>query len=87
MGRMALTNYLGATVLFLVLGPLLGIDDVADVPQIVGLTIGILAVQALWSRWWLARFGYGPAEWVWRCATWLQRAPLRRRPAPAPSPT
>ncbi|GIF76421.1 DUF418 domain-containing protein [Asanoa siamensis] len=77
MGRMALTNYLSATVLFLVFGPLLGIDSPADWPRIVGLTIGILAVQALWSAWWLRRFRYGPAEWAWRCLTWWRRAPIR----------
>ncbi|MGP4015007.1 DUF418 domain-containing protein [Saccharopolyspora sp. 5N708] len=23
----------------------------------------------MWSRWWLARFRYGPLEWAWRCVT------------------
>jgi uncharacterized protein len=78
MGRMALTNYLTATVLFLALGPLLGIDTLADGPAIAGLTVGILAVQATGSRWWLARFRYGPVEWAWRCLTWWRIAPLRR---------
>ena len=87
MGRMALTNYLSATVLFLALGPLLGIDDVDDVPQIVGLTVGILAAQAVASRWWLAHYQYGPAEWAWRCLTWWRRAPLRKAsPTPAAAP-
>ncbi|WP_263399834.1 DUF418 domain-containing protein [Saccharopolyspora pogona] len=27
---------------------------------------------------WLARFRYGPLEWVWRCATWWSIVPLRR---------
>lgn len=78
MGRMALTNYLTATLLFLTVGPLLGIDSLADGPAIAGLTVGILALQAVWSRWWLARFRFGPVEWVWRCLTWWRRAPLRR---------
>lgn len=78
MGRMALTNYLTATILFVVLGPLLGIDSLDDGPAIAGLTVGILAVQAAWSRWWLDRFRYGPVEWAWRCATWWRIAPLRR---------
>ena len=78
MGRMALTNYLSATVLFLVAGPLLGIDSTADLPAIVGLTVGIIVVQAVWSAWWLRRFRYGPAEWAWRCLTWWRRAPIRR---------
>jgi uncharacterized protein len=79
MGRMALTNYLSATVIFLVVGPLLGIDSTADLPQIVGLTLGIIAVQAVWSARWLRRFQYGPAEWAWRCLTWWQRARLTGR--------
>ena len=78
MGRMALTNYLTATVLFLTIGPLLGIDSLDDGGAIAGLTIGILAVQAAWSALWLRRFRYGPVEWVWRCLTWGRRAPFAR---------
>ncbi|WP_328473001.1 DUF418 domain-containing protein [Actinoplanes sp. NBC_00393] len=78
MGRMALTNYLSATVLFLLAGPLLGIGSVRDLPAIVGLTVAIIVLQAVWSVLWLRRFRYGPAEWVWRCLTWWQRAPIRR---------
>ncbi|MBG0566032.1 DUF418 domain-containing protein [Actinoplanes aureus] len=77
MGRMALTNYLTATALFLVAGPLLGIDSTGDLPAIVGLTIGIIVVQAVWSVVWLRRFRYGPAEWAWRCLTWWRLAPIR----------
>lgn len=78
MGRMALTNYLSATVLFLLGGLLLGIDGPEDLALVVGLAIAILMVQAAWSRLWLRRFRYGPVEWLWRCATWLRRAPIRR---------
>jgi uncharacterized protein len=78
MGRMALTNYLSATALFLVAGPLLGIDSTADRPAIIGLTIGIVVIQAVWSALWLRWFRYGPAEWAWRCLTWWRRAPIRR---------
>jgi uncharacterized protein len=81
MGRMALTNYLSATVLFLVLGPLLGIDSTDDIAMIVLLTVGILAVQAVWSTLWLRSFRYGPMEWLWRCLTWWRRAPIRGRAA------
>lgn len=78
MGRMALTNYLLATALILGLSPLLGIDHVSDWPAIVGLTVGIIVVEAVWSRLWLARFRFGPAEWLWRCATWWTVTPIRR---------
>lgn len=78
MGRMALTNYLSATILFLALGPLLSIDSTDDLPAIVGLTVGILILQAAWSRLWMLRFRCGPAEWAWRCLTWWRWAPIRR---------
>ncbi|WP_433221901.1 DUF418 domain-containing protein [Dactylosporangium sp. CS-047395] len=82
MGRMVLTNYLSATVLFLLIGPLLGIDSTDDLFHFIGQTVGILAVRAVWSTLWLRTFRYGPAEWAWRCATWWQRAPIHH-PAPA----
>ena len=83
MGRMALTNYLSATVLLLVVGGVfLRIDSYDDTVAMVSLIVGILVVQAVWSRLWLARFRYGPVEWAWRCLTWWQWAPLRR-PVPA----
>jgi uncharacterized protein len=31
-----------------------------------------------WSRPWLARYRFGPLEWVWRCLTYWRRFPLRR---------
>ena len=30
----------------------------------------LLIVQSLLSRWWLARFGQGPLERLWRWAAW-----------------
>lgn len=78
MGRMALTNYLTATALFLIAGPPIGIDSAEDLPRIVALTIGILLVQAVWSRVWLRYFRYGPSEWLWRCLTWWQLASICR---------
>lgn len=43
-----------------------------DLPAIVGLTVGILVVQAVRGRPWPAAFAHGPVEWVWTIA------PLRR---------
>jgi len=37
------------------------------------------------SHWWLARFRFGPAEWVWRSLTYGKAHPLRRLPEPEPS--
>jgi uncharacterized protein len=36
------------------------------------------ALLLLWSKPWLARFRFGPLEWLWRCLTYWQVFPLRR---------
>ncbi|HEU5470931.1 MAG TPA: DUF418 domain-containing protein [Actinophytocola sp.] len=78
MGRLALTNYLTATVLFVTLGSALGLRGSAEWGTAALLGVGILAVQAVWSPVWLRRFGYGPLEWAWRTVTYRRRIPLRR---------
>ena len=77
MGRMALTNYLGATALMLLIGPAIGIDSYQDVGLIIALTVGINLAQMVASAVWLRYFRYGPMEWAWRCLTWWRVAPIR----------
>lgn len=49
-----------------------------------GLSLAIFAAQILVSSWWLRRFRYGPAEWLWRSLTYGIRQPMRLSvPAPA----
>ena len=36
------------------------------------------AVMLGWSKPWLARFRYGPLEWLWRCLTYGRLFPLRK---------
>jgi uncharacterized protein len=36
---------------------------------VMGCVAAIYGVQLLWSRWWMARFAYGPAEWLLRAVT------------------
>jgi len=79
LGRMALTNYLTATVLFVTFDELLGLRW-SDRWGTVGLLgAAILLVQAIWSPVWLRHFGYGPLEWMWRAITYRRRIPIRRR--------
>lgn len=78
LGRMALTNYLGATVLVLGLAPLIGLPGTERYPMVLVLAGAILLVQVLFSRWWLGRFAYGPVEWLWRTVSWWAPVPLRR---------
>ncbi|MEV7807124.1 DUF418 domain-containing protein [Microbispora sp. NPDC088329] len=74
LGRMALTNYLTATVLVLLVARASGGSAETWSSGRVALTsAAILAVQWLWSALWLRRHRYGPLEWLWRWATWARR--------------
>ncbi|MGW5689086.1 DUF418 domain-containing protein [Nonomuraea sp. NPDC003754] len=78
LGRMALTNYLTATLLVLVTARLIGSSpDGWTSAMVVAIAGAILAVQWLWSTLWLRRYRQGPLEWLWRWATWARRPPLR----------
>jgi uncharacterized protein len=84
-GQMALTNYLtqnlvGTWVFF---GHGLGWwGQVGRFEQAL-FVFGVFAAQLVASRWWMANFRFGPAEWVWRALTYLKLPPMRREPAPA----
>jgi uncharacterized protein len=73
-GRMALTNYLTQSfvisfVLFGV-GPGLALAGRIGTCALTGIVVLAYALQMLFSRWWLGRFAYGPAEWLWRALTY-----------------
>ncbi len=75
-GRMALTNYLTQTVLgLLVLAVLLGEVDFVNRSLVLVFVFAVWALQMWWSGAWLSRFRYGPAEWVWRVATYRKWKP------------
>ena len=82
LGRMALTNYLSATVLFVLTGNALDLRETEDWSVVGLLGAAILVVQAVWSPLWLRAFRYGPAEWIWRCVTYWQLMPIKE-PSPA----
>ncbi|MFI6291251.1 DUF418 domain-containing protein [Nonomuraea sp. NPDC050790] len=78
LGRMALTNYLTATLLVLAAGPLLGLPIGQSLTTAYWTAAAILAAQWLMSTLWLRRFRQGPVEWLWRWATWARRPELKR---------
>jgi uncharacterized membrane protein YeiB len=79
LGKMALTNYLTATLLVLGVGRLVGgLPETWPVSTVLLIAAAILATQWVWSTLWLRHFRYGPLEWLWRWATWTSRPPLRR---------
>jgi uncharacterized protein len=78
-GRMALTNYLTQSVLYLILFTGVGFGLYGEVGPAwcVGLAVIIFGAQMAFSAWWLARYRFGPAEWVWRTLTYGQLQPMR----------
>lgn len=77
LGRMALTNYLAASVVFAVAGSIVPFRELDDLAAVSVGALVLIAVQSVLSRLWLRHFRYGPVEWVWRMATWRHAVPLR----------
>jgi uncharacterized protein len=79
-GQMALTNYLAQSLAyFLVLyGFGLGLLPWMGPTLSLVFSVVVFGLQILFSRWWLARYRFGPAEWLWRWATYGVRPALKR---------
>jgi uncharacterized protein len=71
-GRMALTNYLTHSIVCVGLSYGFGLALWWRIGASTAMAIAaaILAVQIPLSAWWLARFRFGPVEWVWRRLTY-----------------
>ncbi len=79
-GRMALTNYLAHSVIAALLFHSYGLGLYGAMSPGVGLLIVavIFGLQIPFSLWWLERYRFGPAEWLWRTLTYRKLQPLRR---------
>ena len=75
-GRMALTNYLGQSVICVVLFYGFGLYGRVGPTGSLVVTLGVITAQAVFSTLWLRRFQFGPAEWVWRSLTYRNRQPF-----------
>jgi uncharacterized protein len=87
-GRMALTNYLMQSLvcMFVFYGFGLGQWGMPRAQQVLFVVV-VFAAQIAFSHWWLARFRYGPMEWLWRGFTYRQVPPLRIAGTSAAAPT
>jgi uncharacterized protein len=79
-GRMALTNYLTHSIVFTTLANGYGAGLYGRISPSVGLvlTLAIFAIQIVLSNLWLARFRFGPLEWLWRSLTYGRLQSMRR---------
>lgn len=89
-GQMALTNYLAQGFLYAFVmseaGPGLGLAGRIGTVMVILCCVAFFALQMVFSHWWLARYRFGPMEWLWRVLTYGERPPFRMvgsRPAAA----
>jgi uncharacterized membrane protein YeiB len=82
-GQMALTNYLTQSIVCTLIfyGYDLGLFGQMGMAAGIGLTIVIYLLQLPVNHWWMKRFKYGPAEWLWRSLTYLKPQPMKRQSA------
>jgi uncharacterized protein len=78
-GRMALTNYLGQSVIFSVLFYGFGFGLIGKLAPATAACLGVAVcfAQLIASNWWLRRYRFGPVEWLWRSLTYGRLAQMR----------
>ena len=69
---MALTNYIGQSVIGMVLFYGIGLGWGADMGLVYTelVVAAVYLFQILFSRLWLSGFRFGPLEWIWRMLTY-----------------
>ena len=79
-GRMAFTNYISQSLIctFIFYSHGLGLFAQLERYQLMFIVASIFIAQLLWSPWWLARFKFGPLEWLWRSLSYGKPQPFKR---------
>jgi uncharacterized protein len=77
---MALSNYLFTGFVAAFISFSWGLGLYGEMSALVGmlLVLIIFPVQVVVSRWYMARFLFGPVEWLWRSFTYGALQPMRR---------
>jgi uncharacterized protein len=78
-GRIPLTNYFLLSLIYVGIFYSYGLGLWGKVGPLVGVTLAVLIfpVLVLLSMWWMKRFRFGPAEWLWRTLTYGKLQPMR----------
>jgi uncharacterized protein len=78
-GRMAFTNYLMHSIILTTVFYGYGFGLYGRIPRFwqMGFVVAVIGFQLWLSPWWLARFRFGPAEWLWRSLTYWRLQPMR----------
>lgn len=77
-GRLSLTNYIVQIaileIFFATTHPIIPLNRWGALAGVVV----VFAMQIVFSRWWIARFRFGPLEWLWRSLTFARWEKLSR---------
>ncbi|MBI1782396.1 MAG: DUF418 domain-containing protein [Sphingobacteriales bacterium] len=79
-GKMALTSYVSQTLFGVLLFYHFGLGLFLKTSPAVNILIGfaVYIIQAIFARWWLSRYNYGPVEWLWRSLTFFRWQPMKK---------
>lgn len=79
-GRMALSNYLMHSIILTTVFYGYGLGLYGSIARFwqMGFVVAVVGLQLLLSPWWLARYQFGPAEWLWRSLSYWKRQPMAR---------
>lgn len=79
-GQMAFSNYIAHSVICSLVFYGYGLGMWGEVSRVGlwGIVLLIWTAQLVWSPIWLARFRFGPLEWMWRSLTYWKRQPMLR---------
>jgi uncharacterized protein len=79
LGRMALTVYLSSTLMFTTQFYGWGFSQLFLLGPATTTFYAALffIIQMIFCTWWLARFRFGPAEWLWRSLTYMKLQSMR----------
>ena len=78
-GRMALTNYLAQSIIMTAIFYGLALYGKLGLLPSLAILAAVWVAELSWSKPWLFRFPYGPAEWLWRRLTYGRRTDLRTK--------
>ncbi len=76
-GRMALSNYIGQTLVGVGIYTGLGWFGQINLLQGVLIAVPVYILQIIFSYYWLKRYRFGPLEWIWRSLTYGKIQPMK----------
>ncbi len=81
-GRMAFSNYIGQTIISNLIFTGIGLGLYGSLERVtVYLFLAVIFIfQLVLSLWWLARYRFGPLEWLWRSLTYGEIQTMRPVP-------